>query len=89
MADVSMEMVKELRQRTGAGIMDCKVALAGIERRYGKGGRVHPEEGSREGRQEGGCDRGRRRGPRVHSRGFAPRRARRGQLSDRLRRAQR
>jgi elongation factor Ts len=27
MADVSMEMVKELRQRTGAGIMDCKVAL--------------------------------------------------------------
>jgi elongation factor Ts len=27
MADVSMEKVKELRQRTGAGIMDCKVAL--------------------------------------------------------------
>jgi elongation factor Ts len=27
MAEVSMEMVKELRQRTGAGIMDCKVAL--------------------------------------------------------------
>jgi elongation factor Ts len=27
MADVSMEQVKELRQRTGAGIMDCKVAL--------------------------------------------------------------
>jgi elongation factor Ts len=27
MADISMEMVKELRQRTGAGIMDCKVAL--------------------------------------------------------------
>jgi elongation factor Ts len=27
MADVSMDMVKELRQRTGAGIMDCKVAL--------------------------------------------------------------
>jgi elongation factor Ts len=25
--DVSMEKVKELRQRTGAGIMDCKVAL--------------------------------------------------------------
>ena len=27
MADISMERVKELRQRTGAGIMDCKVAL--------------------------------------------------------------
>ncbi len=27
MADISMEKVKELRQRTGAGIMDCKVAL--------------------------------------------------------------
>ncbi|MET0389236.1 MAG: translation elongation factor Ts [Polyangiales bacterium] len=27
MTDVSMEKVKELRQRTGAGIMDCKVAL--------------------------------------------------------------
>ena len=27
MADVSMDKVKELRQRTGAGIMDCKVAL--------------------------------------------------------------
>lgn len=27
MAEVSMEKVKELRQRTGAGIMDCKVAL--------------------------------------------------------------
>jgi elongation factor Ts len=27
MADISMEQVKELRTRTGAGIMDCKVAL--------------------------------------------------------------
>src|SRR5215467_2491132 len=27
MTDISMEQVKELRQRTGAGIMDCKVAL--------------------------------------------------------------
>lgn len=27
MANISMELVKELRQRTGAGIMDCKVAL--------------------------------------------------------------
>jgi len=27
MADISATMVKELRERTGAGIMDCKVAL--------------------------------------------------------------
>ncbi len=28
MADISAEMVKELRQKTGSGIMDCKKALA-------------------------------------------------------------
>ena len=27
MPTVTMDMVKELRQRTGAGIMDCKTAL--------------------------------------------------------------
>ena len=31
MANVSMELVKELRQRTGAGIMDCKTALTECE----------------------------------------------------------
>lgn len=31
MSKVSMELVKELRQRTGAGIMDCKTALAESE----------------------------------------------------------
>lgn len=25
---ITMEMVKELRERTGAGVMDCKKALA-------------------------------------------------------------
>ena len=28
MAEVSATMVKELRERTGAGLMDCKKALA-------------------------------------------------------------
>ena len=28
MADISATMVKELREKTGAGIMDCKEALA-------------------------------------------------------------
>ena len=27
MADISAELVKELRERTGAGFMDCKNAL--------------------------------------------------------------
>ena len=27
MADISAELVKELRERTGAGFMDCKRAL--------------------------------------------------------------
>ena len=31
MANVTMDLVKELRQRTGAGIMDCKTALAECE----------------------------------------------------------
>jgi elongation factor Ts len=59
MADVSAQMVKELRERTGAGMMDCKKALAetggdftkaeewlrkkGISRAAGKEGRVAAE----------------------------------------------
>ncbi|MBU8899888.1 elongation factor Ts [Corallococcus sp. H22C18031201] len=59
MAEVSAQMVKELRERTGAGMMDCKKALAetggdftkaeewlrkkGISRAAGKEGRVAAE----------------------------------------------
>ena len=59
MAEVSATMVKELRERTGAGLMDCKKALAesngdpdkavewlrkkGISRQEGKAGRVAAE----------------------------------------------
>ena len=31
MADISAELVKELRERTGAGFMDCKKALTQTE----------------------------------------------------------
>lgn len=31
MAEISAEMVKDLRAKTGAGIMDCKQALAETE----------------------------------------------------------
>jgi elongation factor Ts len=59
MAEVSASMVKELRERTGAGMMDCKKALGesggdfekaaewlrkkGISRQEGKAGRVAAE----------------------------------------------
>ncbi|MCI0674001.1 MAG: translation elongation factor Ts, partial [Myxococcaceae bacterium] len=59
MAEVSASMVKELRERTNAGLMDCKKALAesggdfakaeewlrkkGISRMEGKAGRVAAE----------------------------------------------
>ena len=59
MAEVSASMVKELREQTGAGMMDCKKALAesggdfqkaaewlrkkGISRQEGKAGRVAAE----------------------------------------------
>lgn len=59
MADVSATMVKELREKTGAGMMDCKKALGesagdfvkaeewlrkkGISRQEGKSGRVAAE----------------------------------------------
>ena len=36
MADVTAAMVKELRERTGAGMMDCKRALQGSDGYLGK-----------------------------------------------------
>ena len=33
---VSASMVKELRDKTGAGMMDCKKVLTEADRRYGK-----------------------------------------------------
>ena len=31
MAEISAQMVKQLREKTGAGIMDCKEALASCD----------------------------------------------------------
>ncbi len=36
MANISAAMVKQLREKTGAGMMDCKNALSEVERRYRK-----------------------------------------------------
>ena len=86
---ISAATVKELREKTGAGMMDCQRALAGGQRRHRRGGQGPAQEGPRGGRQEGGSHRqGRAGGGRGDGR-----RARggdgRGQLRDRLRGAHR
>ena len=46
-------LVKELREKTGAGMMDSKKALAENERRHGSGHRLAAYQGPRQGREEG------------------------------------
>ena len=54
---ISASVVKELRERTGAGMMECKSALveANGEIEAAIGDPAHARPG--EGRQEGGTDR--------------------------------
>ena len=63
MAEVTAQMVKELRERTGAGMMDCKNALNECQGQPRDRGRHAAQEGPRRGGQEGrpGHGRGRRR----------------------------
>ena len=61
MAEITAALVKELREKTGAGMMDCKKALAESRRRHRGGHRLAAQEGPRGGRQEGRPRR--RRGP--------------------------
>ncbi len=46
MAEINAKLVKELRDRTGAGMMDCKKALAGGRRRPRQGGGDPSDEGA-------------------------------------------
>ena len=71
MAEISAALVKELRERTSAGMMDCKRALEEAERRPRRGREAAPREGHRTGREalgpryhrgQGGDRAGRRRG---------------------------
>ncbi len=57
MATVTMEMVKDLRDKTGAGMMDCKTALTENNGDIGSVGRLAAQEGSRQGCQEVRTDR--------------------------------
>ncbi len=45
MAEVSAQMVKELREKTGAGLMDCKKALAGTGGNFDKAADYLREKG--------------------------------------------
>jgi elongation factor Ts len=62
MANITAAMVKELREKTGAGMMDCKNRPQRDGRRHRGRGRLAAQEGPLQGRQEG-RPRG-RRGPR-------------------------
>ena len=46
MAAVTAKAVKDLRDMTGAGMMDCKKALEATEGRYGCSSRIFTQEGS-------------------------------------------
>ena len=87
MAEITTALVKELRERTGAGMMDCKRALARGRRRHRGRDRLAAQEGSGGGRQEG--QPGHQRGPDRHGADRHGRGAGRGQRRDRLRRPQR
>ena len=50
MADITALMVKELREKTGAGMMDCKAALSETGGDHRGGGRLAAHQGHRQGR---------------------------------------
>ena len=64
MAEITTALVKELRERTGAGMMDCKRALARGRGRPRGGDRLAAQEGPGGSRQEG--QPGHQRGPDRH-----------------------
>ena len=88
MAEITAALVKELREQTGAGMMDCKRALARDRGRPRGRHRLAAQEGSGGRRQEGRP--GDQRGPDRHRRSTGTAgRAGRGQRRDRFRRPQR
>ena len=64
MAEITAALVKELREKTGAGMMDCKRALGETARRPRRRRRLAAQEGPRRRRQEGRPRRRRRAGRR-------------------------
>ena len=85
MAEITAELVKELRERTGAGFMDCKKALTEADGDLEKAIGAASREGPGRRRQEGRPRRPRRPRQQLHPHRWPRRRAHRGQLRDRLR----
>ena len=87
MADITAQMIKDLRERTGAGMADCKKALTET---------AGDMEKAIEYLRKKGIASAAKKATRIASEGtiaqlparHAHRRARRGELRDRLRRAQ-
>ena len=84
--EIKPALVKELRERTGAGMMECKKALGRNQRRHRPRGRVVAQGRCRQGRQEGFARRGGRSRRDPQRREGGPARRARGQLGDGLRR---
>ena len=63
---ISAEMVRKLREETGAGMMDCKSALVEAKGDAGEGARHPAQEGAGRRRQEGRPRRHRGRGRPLH-----------------------
>ena len=87
MAEVTAQMIKDLRERTGAGMADCKKALTEIAADMDKAIEYLRKKGLASAAKK--ATRIAAEGLIAHYiHGGAHRRARRGQLRDRLRRAQ-
>ena len=71
MANITATMVKDLREKTGAGMMDCKAALEATSGDMEGRGRLAAQEGHRQGGEEVRPRRCRR--PRSASSSRAPR----------------
>ena len=89
MAEITASMIKDLRERTGAGMSDCKKALTECDGDMEKAIEYLRKKGLAAGRQEGRPHRHRGRRSPSYIHGGAHRRAARGQLRDRLRRQDR
>ena len=89
MAEITAQKVKELRERTGAGMMDCKRALEETDGDMDKAIAWLREKGVATAAKKAGREAREGLGPQLHPRRWPPRRAHRGQQRDRLRRPQR
>ena len=89
MADISAELVKELRERTGAGFMDCKQALTETDGDLDKAIALLRERGLAAAAKKAGRDAREGLVGELHPHRRPGRRAHRGQLRDRLRGPQR